>query len=217
MKERQEAKSSIRRTPESSGSFPMILPVSFYARPTLDVLEDLIGMVLVRASKEGVISGIIVEAEAYCGEDDPASFAHRGRTKRSEMLYGSPARAFVYLTYGMHHMLNVVTEREDFPAAVLIRAVEPLEGISLMMARRKTDNIRNLCSGPAKLCQALSIDLALNGLSVSSPKSPLFIREGSRKEKKERELLWRPRIGIRLGRERLWRAYLKDSPFVSTK
>ncbi|MGD2246244.1 MAG: DNA-3-methyladenine glycosylase [Candidatus Aminicenantes bacterium] len=204
-------------TPESYGLFPMILPVSFYACPTLDVLEGLIGKVLVRASKGGVTSGIIVEAEAYCGEDDPASFAHRGRTKKSERLYGPPARAFVYLTYGMHHMLNVVTEREGFPAAVLIRAVEPVEGISLMKTRRKTDKIKNLCSGPAKLCQALSVDLASDGLPVSSPKSPLFIREGFGKEKKERELLWRPRIGIRQGQERLWRAYLKDSSFISVK
>lgn len=217
MRERQEAEWSIGLTPESYGSFPMMLPVSFYARPTIDVLEDLIGKVLVRVLKEGVTSGIIVEAEAYCGEDDQASFAHRGRTKRSEKLYGPPAKAFVYFTYGMHHMFNVITESEDFPAAVLIRALEPLEGISLMKARRKTGKIRNLCSGPAKLCQALSIGLTLNGLSVSSPKSPLFIREGLREEKREGELRWRPRIGIRQGRERLWRAYLKDSPFVSTK
>lgn len=195
----------------------MILPVSFYARPTLDVLEDLIGRILVRSLKEGAISGVIVEAEAYCGEDDPASFASRGRTKKSERLYGPPAKAFVYLTYGMHHMLNVVTEREDFPAAVLIRALEPLEGISLMEARRRTNKIKNLCSGPAKLCQALSIDLGLNGLSVSSPKSPLFIREGSRNEKGKKELIWRPRIGIRQGQERMWRAYLKDNPFISFK
>ncbi len=217
MRERQKEKSSVDLTPEFYGLFPMILPVSFYARPTLDVLEDLIGKVIVRISKEGERSGIIVEAEAYCGEDDPASFAHRGRTKKSEMLYDPPARIFVYLTYGMHHMLNVVTERKNFPAAVLIRALEPLEGISLMKSRRKTDEIRNLCSGPAKLCQALSVDLSLNGLSVSSPKSPLIIRDGSGEEKKERELLWRPRIGIRQGRERLWRAYLKDNPFVSVK
>ncbi|MGD8535845.1 MAG: DNA-3-methyladenine glycosylase [Candidatus Aminicenantes bacterium] len=217
MREGQEAKSSVRLTPESHGSFPMILPVSFYARPTLDVLEDLIGKVLVRAFKGEVTSGIIVEAEAYCGEDDPASFAHRGRTKKSERLYGPPARTFVYLTYGMHHMLNVVTESENFPAAVLIRALEPLEGISLMKARRKTDEIKNLCSGPAKLCQALSVDLAVNDLPVSSSKSPLLIKEGLRKEKRERELLWRPRVGIRQGRERLWRVYLKDSPFVSVK
>ncbi len=217
MSERQEAKLSTGLTPESYGLFPMILPVSFYARPTLDVLEGLIGKVLVRDFKEGVTSGIIVEAEAYCGEDDPASFAHRGRTKKSEMLYGPPGRAFVYLTYGMHHMLNVVTERESFPAAVLIRALEPLEGISLMKAKRKTDKIKNLCSGPAKLCQALSVDLTLNSLPVSSSESPLFIRKGLRKEKREKELLWRPRIGIRLGRERLWRAYIKDSPFVSVR
>jgi len=217
MRERQEAESSIGLTPEFYGLFPMILPVSFYARPTLDVLEDLIGKVLVRALKEGVTSGIIVEAEAYCGEDDLASFAHRGRTKKSERLYDPPARVFVYHTYGIHHMLNVVTERENFPAAVLIRALEPLEGISLMKSRRKTDKMKNLCSGPAKLCQALRIDLALNGLLVSSPKSHLIIREGLKNGKKERELLWRPRIGIRQGRERLWRAYLKDSPFVSAK
>jgi DNA-3-methyladenine glycosylase len=195
----------------------MILPFSFYSRPTLDVLEDLIGKVLVRAFKGEVTSGIIVEAEAYCGEDDPASFAHRGRTKKSEMLYGPPARTFVYLTYGMHHMLNVITEMENFPAAVLIRALEPLEGISLMKARRKTDEIKNLCSGPAKLCQALSIDLSLNDLPVSSPKSPLLIKESLRKEKRKRGLLWRPRIGIRQGWDRLWRVYLKDSPFVSAK
>lgn len=217
MIERQEAKSSVRLTPEFHGSVPMILPVSFYSRPTLDVLEDLIGKVLVRDFKGEVTSGIIVEAEAYCGEDDPASFAHRGRTKKSEMLYGPPARTFVYLTYGMHHMLNVVTEMENFPAAVLIRALEPLEGISLMKARRKTDEIKKLCSGPAKLCQALSIDLSLNDLPVSSPKSPLLIKEDLGKEKRERELLWRPRIGIRQGQEKLWRAYLKDSPFISFK
>jgi DNA-3-methyladenine glycosylase len=217
MRKKQKAKSSIDLTPEFYGLFPMILPVSFYTRPTLDVLEDLIGKVLVRITKDGVRSGIIVEAEAYCGEDDPASFAHRGRTKKSEMLYGPPARIFVYLTYGMHHMLNVVTEKKNFPAAVLIRALEPLEGISLMKSRRRTDEIKNLCSGPAKLCQALSIDLSLNGLSVSSPKSPLIIRDGSKNGKKEIELLWRPRIGIRQGRERLWRAYLKTSPFISVK
>ena len=217
MREKRKGKSSTDLTPESYGSFPMILPVSFYARPTLDVLEDLIGKVLVQASGEDVTSGIIVEAEAYCGEDDPASFAHRGRTKKSERLYGPPARAFVYITYGIHHMLNVVTEREGFPAAVLIRALEPLEGISLMKARRQTDKIENLCSGPAKLCQALSIDLALNGQSLSSPKSPLFIKEGLRKGKKERELQRRPRIGIRQGRERLWRVYLQGSPFISLK
>lgn len=193
----------------------MILPLSFYARPTLEVLPDLIGKVLVRVTRDGLTSGIIVEAEAYRGEDDPASFASRGRTKRSERLYGPPGRAFVYLTYGMHFLLNVITEKKDFPAAVLIRALEPLEGVALMKRRRKTDRVMSLCSGPAKLCQALDIGLSLNGLSVSTTNSPIFIRKELRKEEREKELLWRPRIGIREGRERRWRVMLKDCPFVS--
>jgi len=190
----------------------MNLPVFFFSRPTLEVAEDLIGKVLIRKSEEGITSGIIVEAEAYRGEDDPASFAFRGRTKRSEMLYSPPAKAFVYLTYGMHFLLNVITERENFPAAVLVRAIEPVRGISLMKKRRRSDDLMNLCSGPAKICQAFAIDLGLNGVSISSSRSPLFIKEA---EKEERELVWRSRIGIREGKERLWRVYLKGSPFIS--
>ncbi len=192
----------------------MQVALPFFNRPTLEVLEDLIGMILVRKSKASSATGIIVEAEAYCGEDDPASFAFRGRTKRSERLYGPPGRAFVYLTYGRHHMLNIVTEREDFPAAVLIRAVEPREGIAMMAKRRKTDNLLQLCSGPAKLCQAFDIDLSLNGVQLYSPKSMLLIEEG---ERSKSELAWKPRIGIREGKDRLWRAYVKDSSFVSYK
>lgn len=195
----------------------MILPLSFYSRSTLKILEDLIGMVLVRKSEDGLTSGIIVEAEAYRGEDDPASFAFRGKTKRSEMLYGPPGRAFVYLTYGMHYLLNVITERENFPAAILIRALEPREGISLMKKRRKTESLLNLCSGPAKICQAFGIDLSLNSVSLSSSQSSLFIKGGDREEKGKKELILRPRIGIREGKERLWRVYLKGSPFISNK
>jgi len=194
-----------------------MLPVAFYSRPTLQILEEIIGKVLIRKSKDGLASGIIVEAEAYRGQDDPASFASRGRTKRSEMLYGPPARAFVYLTYGMHHLFNVVTEQEGFPAAVLIRALEPLEGLALMQKRRRTDDVLNLCSGPAKLCQALDIDLSLNGASLSSPRSPLILVGRTDEDEKEKDLVWRPRIGIREGRDRLWRVYRKGSPFVSVK
>lgn len=194
-----------------------MLPIAFYSRPTLQILEELIGKVLIRKSGDGLTSGIIVEAEAYRGQDDPASFASRGRTKRSELLYGPPARAFVYLTYGMHHLFNVVTEQEGFPAAVLIRALEPLEGLALMQQRRRTDDVLNLCSGPAKLCQALDIDLALNGISVSSPRSPLILIDRANEREKEKDLVWRPRVGIREGGDRLWRVYLKGSPFVSVK
>lgn len=192
----------------------MSVSLSFFNRPTLEVLEDLMGMVLVRKSREGLFSGIIVEAEAYRGEDDPASFAFRGRTERSEMLYGSPGRAFVYLTYGIRHMLNIITEKEGFPAAVLIRAAEPGAGMALMMKRRKTDNLLNLCSGPAKLCQAFGIDLSLNGAQLYSSNSPLYLVEG---EQSKKSLIWKPRIGIREGKDRLWRAYIKDSPFISYK
>jgi DNA-3-methyladenine glycosylase len=207
----------------------MILPASFYSRPTLEVLEDLIGMVLVRKSKDGLTSGVIVEAEAYTGEDDPPSYAFVGKTKRSEIMYGPPGRAFVHFTYGMHHMLNLVTEREGFPAAILVRAVEPREGISLMKKRRKTDELLNLCSGPAKICEAFGIDRSLHGVSLFSSRSPLFIKEGERREKGEKrkiearrkkvreDLIWTSRIGIGRGKERLWRAYLKWSPFISIK
>ncbi len=195
----------------------MILPVSFYSRSTLKVLVDLIGKVLVRKSEEGLTSGVIIEAEAYTGEDDPASYAFSGRTKRSEIMYGPPGRAFVHFTYGMHHMLNLVTEREEFPAAILIRALEPREGISLMKKRRQTEELINLCSGPAKICQAFGIDRSHNGVSLSSSRSPLFINDGERREKRKEELIWTSRIGIGEGKDRLWRAYLKGSPFISVK
>jgi len=195
----------------------MILPASFYSRSTLKVVEDLIGKVLVRKSEEGLTSGVIVEAEAYTGEDDPASYAFSGRTKRSEIMYGPPGRAFVHFTYGMHHMLNLVTEREEFPAAILIRALEPREGISLMKKRRQTEELINLCSGPAKICQAFGIDRSHNGVSLSSSRSPLFINDGERREKRKEELIWTSRIGIGEGKDRLWRAYLKGSPFISVK
>ncbi len=195
----------------------MILPVSFYSRSTLEVLEDLIGKVLVRKSEDGLTSGVIVEAEAYTGEDDPASYAFSGRTKRSEIMYGPPGRAFVHFTYGMHHMLNLVTEKKEFPAAILIRALEPRDGISLMKKRRQTEELLNLCSGPAKICQAFYIDRVHNGVSLFSSRSPLFIKEGERRERGREELIWKSRIGIQQGKERLWRAYLKGSPFISVK
>ncbi len=179
-------------------------------------MEDLIGLVLVRRSEEGLTSGIIVEAEAYGGEDDPASYAFKGKTKRSEMLYGPPGRAFICLTYGVHSLLNVVTEIEGFPAGILIRALQPLEGLPLMMRRRHTEKILQLCSGPAKLCQALDIDSRLNGTSVVSSASSLLIREKVGKRKRG-SLIWKPRVGIRQGEEKLWRAYLEGNPYVSLK
>src|ERR671912_6654 len=112
------------------------LPHSFYARPTLTVAEELLGKVLVHVTRHGLTAGMIVETEAYIGEDDPACHAAPGPTKRNAPLYGPPGLSYVYLNYGIHFLVNAVTEPEGWPAAVLIRALEPLEGESLMRRRR---------------------------------------------------------------------------------
>src|SRR5678816_1546605 len=133
------------------------LPSDFYNRPTLDVTADLIGKVLVHQTRAGVAAGMIVEAEAYIGEDDPACHAAPGPTKRNAPLYGPPGVAYVYLNYGMHYLVNAVTESEGAPAAVLIRALEPLDGIPLMMKRRAHGQRIDLCRGPGNLTKALGI------------------------------------------------------------
>ncbi|HEX2443588.1 MAG TPA: DNA-3-methyladenine glycosylase, partial [Vicinamibacterales bacterium] len=150
----------------------MILPRRFYARPTLDVARDLIGMVLVHdAGPSGPASGVIVEAEAYIGEADPACHAAPGPTRRNAPLYGPPGIAYVYLNYGMHYLVNAVTEAKGAPAAVLIRALAPVEGIPLMLKRRhlrqgyrgqgadKAIQEADLCRGPGNLTKALGITL----------------------------------------------------------
>src|SRR5436190_22722027 len=120
----------------------MILPRRFYNRPTLDVATDLIGKVLVHETRAGLASGVIVEVEAYIGESDPACHAAPGPTSRNAPLYGPPGIAYVYLNYGIHYLVNAVTESEGAPAAVLMRALEPLDGEALMRERR-TRGTRN--------------------------------------------------------------------------
>jgi DNA-3-methyladenine glycosylase len=147
------------------------LPRSFYARPTLTVARDLLGSVLARRHPEtgAILKGVIVESEAYVGEEDKACHARAGRTPRTSVMYGRPGHAYVYFTYGMHYMLNVVTEPTGSPAAVLIRAVEPLEGLEDMRRARGLDRPHLLTSGPGKLCQAFALDLGQNGADLLGP------------------------------------------------
>src|SRR5215470_6430738 len=181
----------------------MKLPRDFYDRPTLDVARDLIGKVLVHSRRGVCTSGIIVEVEAYIGEADPACHAAPGRTKRNAPLYGPPGIAYVYFNYGMHYLVNAVTEGVDSPAAVLIRALEPDEGIEMMRKRRARGTrkapasfaLDGLCRGPGNLTKALGLGLAQNGLDLTGRQ--LFI------EKPEfgapLPIAWGPRIGINVG------------------
>jgi len=142
------------------------LPRSFYEQSTVDVAKQLLGKYLVRKHPDGDSIGRIVETEAYIGPQDLACHAAKGRTKRTEVMFGAAGHAYVYFIYGFYHMLNLVTEAKDYPAAVLIRAVEPLRGLELMRQRRRSETLRNLASGPGKLCQAFAIDRSLNGADL---------------------------------------------------
>ena len=182
------------------------LAPSFYKQSTLDIAQTLLGKVLVRKLDSKLLAGRIVETEAYIGETDPASHAFRGETPRTRIMYGRPGYAYVYFTYGMHFMLNVVTEEVGFPAAVLIRALEPLTGFDHGDPRP--------AAGPGKLCRAMSIDKSLNGVSLRG--SELWIAEDSQSASRM-QIRWSPRIGISVGQQHIWRAYIYGNPHVSRK
>src|SRR4030095_315637 len=151
------------------------LPRSFFTRPTRTVARELLGCRLVRQLNGVRLSGVIVEAEAYIGESDLACHAKAGKTQRTAVMYGHAGFTYVYFTYGMHWMLNVVTEEKDFPAAVLLRAIEPLEGIEEMRRLRGGKDLRQLGKGPACLTQALGIARAENGVDLCAYRSSLWI------------------------------------------
>ena len=166
---------------------------SFYARDTISVARDLLGAVLETRIRGLVTSGRIVETEAYVGPHDPAAhgFGNR-RSARNDQLFGEPGTAYVYFTYGMHWCFNAVTEREGYPAAVLIRALEPLEGIQGMRRRRGGADPRVLCAGPARLCQALGITGAMNGALLDSGR----VRVIAAPKPSGARIIVSPRIGI---------------------
>lgn len=197
---------------------PRVLPRSFYERPTLTVLEELIGKVLVHDVRGVRTSGAIVEAEAYIGEEDPACHAAPGPTRRNAPLYGSPGRAYVYLNYGIHYLVNAVTEAEGFPAAVLIRALAPIEGVPAMARRRGLPiaSVKDprtqarLAQGPGNLTVAMGITLARNLADLVN--GPLTIED---RGLVPGALAWSPRIGIRVGTASPWRCHWAEHPAVS--
>jgi DNA-3-methyladenine glycosylase len=173
---------------------PRRLPREFYDRPTLAVARDLLGARLVRLEDGSRLAGIIVETEAYCGEQDLGCHAKAGRTRRTEPLYGPPGHAYVYFTYGNHWLFNAVTRPEGQPEAVLIRAILPLEGLEVIEARRGRQPRPRWTDGPGKLTQALGIDGRLNTADLTDPHGEVFIERGRPVE--ERFVTTTPRIGL---------------------
>jgi DNA-3-methyladenine glycosylase len=197
----------------------MRLARTFFIRDTLTVARDLLGTHLVRMLEGERVSGKIVETEAYVGEQDEASHASPGPTERNASMYGPPGHAYVYFIYGMYHCFNVVTEREGFPAAVLIRALEPLEGLDAMRKRRGpvgARDVEKLTSGPGRLCQALTIDRRHDGVDLCAAEGALFLEMGD--PVPDAEVAVGPRINVRGDGAAVsapWRFYVEGNPHVS--
>jgi len=186
----------------------------FYSRPALDVASDLLGKVLVRRFDGRRLAGMIVETEAYTGPHDLACHASKGRTSRTEVMFGSAGHAYVYMIYGFHFLLNVVTDMEGYPSAVLIRAVQPLENANVMRRLRgNPSRDTDIASGPGKLCQAMSIDKELNGEDLEG--KILWIED---RQFRPQSIRTSPRVGIDYAgeyRDKLWRFYIQDNPHLS--
>ena len=196
---------------------------SFYERNTLIVARKLLGCVLVHVTPEGVTKGRIVETEAYMGPEDKGAHSYGGRhTPRMDPLYKTGGFAYIYQLHGYNYCINVVTQRESMPQAVLIRALEPVEGLELMAKRRKIDisdakksKLKNITNGPSKLCQAMNINTSLNGIDLCGDE--VFITNQTGLRSKE-EIIAAPRVNIDYAeeyRDKLWRFLLRGNAFVS--
>ncbi len=197
------------------------LPRAFFARPVLEVAPDLVGCVFLF----GGVGGRLVEVEAY-RSDDPASHSYRGPTPRNAVMFGPPGQLYVYFTMGRHFCCNIVCQPQGQGAAVLLRALEPHEGVALMAERRGTDDRRELCSGPAKLTQALAIAREQNGLALGSAGMHVLSRPGLTEHDVEDPAVWSRgappiaatgRIGISSAKEQPWRFVDAGSPFLSRR
>jgi DNA-3-methyladenine glycosylase len=177
----------------------------------LDVAPRLLGAVIAHETTEGTVAVRLTEVEAYDGPNDPGSHAHNGRTLRNEVMFGPPGHLYVYFTYGMHHCANVVVGTDGNPAAVLLRAGEVVDGVELAERRRNGASRRDLARGPARLCQALGIDLRHNGTDLRT--GPLTLRVPSAPAL---EVHTGPRVGLRKAADRPWRFWVPGEPSVST-
>ncbi|OGU36798.1 MAG: 3-methyladenine DNA glycosylase [Ignavibacteria bacterium GWB2_35_6b] len=195
------------------------LPTKFYIRNVLKVANNLLGKTLVINRKGKILSGKIVEVEAYDGSCDEAAHTFNGKTKRNEVMFEPGGLLYVYFTYGMYHCANVVTGKKDERTAVLLRALEPVEGIEEMALNRFgkkqiTEKQKlNLTSGPGKLCMALGINKSLNGISLIGDEIYILDNKKNPKDK----IVTATRIGITKSKELPWRFYIKDNPYISKK
>jgi DNA-3-methyladenine glycosylase len=201
-----------------------LIPRDFFDGPSVQVAPDLLGCVLEHETAEGLVAVELTEVEAYAGQADPASHAYRGETPRNAVMFGPPGHAYVYFTYGMHFCVNLVCLGVGSASAVLLRAGRVIEGEELARARRTKSSVviapRDLARGPARLCQALDIDMSLNGADVCAADSPLRVRRalvdpGTTDRSAERKIRSGPRVGIAAAAEVPWRFWLEGEPSVS--
>jgi DNA-3-methyladenine glycosylase len=198
---------------------------NFFQQDTFFIAQSLLGKFIIRKINNNFLVAKITETEAYYGSNDLASHASKGKTPRTKLMFDQPGLAYIYLIYGMYYCFNIVTEKKDFPAAILIRAVEPIEGLKIIHKNRKTPLAQfskpkpQLTNGPGKFCQAFMIDKNLNGENlISSPK--IYLAQNYQETIKSAQIKKAKRIGIDYAgsyKNKLWRYYLKNNPFISQK